>query len=1314
MKKILSLLAIDRIRRRKRVAKIFDENYYLSRYRDVIGWRRGALGHYLKHGGGEGRSPSLFFDADWYRRTNGDLPANTDALDHYMKLGEVQGRWPHPLFDPKWYLENNADVKAAAFSPLCHFISHGLREGREFSPYFSAEWYRERYPGVNARGLHPILHFLTEGASGEFDPGPHFSSQWYLLDNPDVRKAGEHPYLHFLRYGQSEGRLPRPYHAQGSDVVSREDLAAFDVSNIREVLGDDDYEPGLNSAASDLELDSAQYKLVSFDVWSTLLHRNCHPDEIKLQSARCLQLIAGTRLKPEFSKLSALYFARIEAENESSPNGDYEYRFVDAIDLWFSKVLLENVSKGDVSQFRDVLIDHEFAAELSCTRRDEVLKRFIDGICVPYIYASDFYMSSNFVSRLLNAHDVGGRWVGEYCSSDTFLNKRSGKLFERIVAEFDVDAKDILHIGDNSHSDVASAEASGLSAFHYDSPTETNRLQWYARALTSFLKDDLTPHHRRIHAILETACAEAAPETEASIDAHLFSLGVRIAPIAFSFCLSVLEDAIKQKQSKVYFFTREGIFFKSMFDAITRENPYKIKYPESSILEVSRRATFAASLERFSASELMRLWSMYRDQSPRGLALSLNLDVTVVQQAAQRHGIPFDQKVMEPWKNKAFENMMRDSELLQHAEESIVRQREMLLGYLRQEGIVPGGRQETMVVDIGWRGTIQDNIAKLLSAPVRGHYLALFRFLNNQTASGSKIGWLGDANTVGAIGIPDQVAPLEMIFNGEGGSVTGYVLADGKYTPVKQVMPGEEGVIKAIGCLQAGMLAAVPYLARYVSLHGLTAEQLRPLARDVTVGLINLPPPEISDLFVQLEHNETFGTGDFETVGGVNVWDRLHADASSRDVHYELESWLNSVRWKEGAIRQSRTLEWWSRASANTKAAVPMAMSKVLSPSVLKVTGDRLAIYAPGSLRASGGHRTIFNVTRSLAEVGFRPYIFADGIGDGVGVIEEYLAGTSARIHTSWSHSVPASVAFATIAHSAEFVRSSVDAKHKFYLVQDAEALFNPMGDAYVVAENSYAQELDHITIGNWLTHVIQTQYQAPAFPAGLGVDTDIYQLNNDVARENAICMLYQPEKPRRGNALAIAALDLVKKKMPGVKVYLYGSNDRVETPFESEQLGVISRLCELNELYNRCRAGICISLSNPSRIPFEMMAAGCIPVDVYRYNNLFDYDSDTAILAYQNAESLAAGLILAIEKNQDTAKSVRLAEIARRRTLRWENDAIVGHVLSRLEGPAKPERVAVRRSFANPPVVSVGEAGHNAEAFCAWQRKLADTAPST
>ena len=58
------------------------------------------------------------------------------------------------------------------------------------------------------------------------------------------------------------------------------------------------------------------HALFTIDVWDTILRRNCHPDEVKLFTARALLLVHGSKLRPEVRDATALLHARQLAEHD--------------------------------------------------------------------------------------------------------------------------------------------------------------------------------------------------------------------------------------------------------------------------------------------------------------------------------------------------------------------------------------------------------------------------------------------------------------------------------------------------------------------------------------------------------------------------------------------------------------------------------------------------------------------------------------------------------------------------------------------------------------------------------------------------------------------------------------------------------------------------------------------------------------------------------------------------------------------------------------------------------------------------------------
>ena len=95
--------------------------------------------------------------------------------------------------------------------------------------------------------------------------------------------------------------------------------------------------------------------------------------------------------------------------------------------------------------------------------------------------------------------------------------------------------------------------------------------------------------------------------------------------------------------------------------------------------------------------------------------------------------------------------------------------------------------------------------------------------------------------------------------------------------------------------------------------------------------------------------------------------------------------------------------------------------------------------------------------------------------------------------------------------------------------------------------------------------------------------------------RRTGICYYCRPSTPRRAHELAIATLDLFAARHPEVDIHFYGEPPG-KLPFRAIDHGFLNPK-QLNELYNRCVAGLVLSATNVSLVPHEMLASGCIPV---------------------------------------------------------------------------------------------------------------------
>lgn len=351
-----------------------------------------------------------------------------------------------------------------------------------------------------------------------------------------------------------------------------------------------------------------------------------------------------------------------------------------------------------------------------------------------------------------------------------------------------------------------------------------------------------------------------------------------------------------------------------------------------------------------------------------------------------------------------------------------------------------------------------------------------------------------------------------------------------------------------------------------------------------------------------------------------------------------------------------------------------------------------IAWLIPRLIEGSGGHRTMLQHAHALEQAGHRCPLYIEGAGDqtrAAATVEQLFGYRFASVRFGWDTIPPADLVMATIWYSAALVRDLPFPCLKGYFVQDYEAMFNPMGDAYLMAENSYRYGLIPITIGRWLKHELASRFHVPAYHFDFGADNRIYRpLNTN--REQAICFIYQSDKPRRCSRIGIEALGIVKHYRPEVKVYLYGSpvREKGNVWFEHEHLGLLN-LEDCNALYNRCALGLCLSSSNPSRIPFEMMAAGLPVVEFWRANNIYDMPSAAVSLSDQTPESLAENLLrlLADTEERDHMSRAGVAFMADR-PLQGETEQFKAIIEGILHGQ-KPLLKTIPPLYDLPPVTA-------------------------
>lgn len=251
----------------------------------------------------------------------------------------------------------------------------------------------------------------------------------------------------------------------------------------------------------------------------------------------------------------------------------------------------------------------------------------------------------------------------------------------------------------------------------------------------------------------------------------------------------------------------------------------------------------------------------------------------------------------------------------------------------------------------------------------------------------------------------------------------------------------------------------------------------------------------------------------------------------------------------------------------------------------------------------AGGHTTMFRMVAALEQAGHTCVVY---LQDQHGwEIEQHRR--TIRAWWPWVHAEVRDLAagiedahaiVATGWFSAYPVLASPAKGARCYFVQDFEPAFFPAGSESMLAEATYRFGFHGITAGRWLEGRLQREYGMSADHFDFGCDLENYGLDAtlDGARDRTgVCYYCRPSTPRRAFELAVIALDLFAARHPEVDIHLYGG-PAPKLPFRAIGHGVLTPQ-QLGALYNRCISGLSLSATNVSLVPYELLAAGCIPV---------------------------------------------------------------------------------------------------------------------
>ena len=216
-------------------------------------------------------------------------------------------------------------------------------------------------------------------------------------------------------------------------------------------------------------------------------------------------------------------------------------------------------------------------------------------------------------------------------------------------------------------------------------------------------------------------------------------------------------------------------------------------------------------------------------------------------------------------------------------------------------------------------------------------------------------------------------------------------------------------------------------------------------------------------------------------------------------------------------------------------------------------------------------------------------------------------------------------------------------AAKRFYFAQDFEPYFFAQGSDYVLAENSYRLGFHGIAAGQWLGEKLRTDFGMSCDHYDFAVDTSRYSYVNTKPRSE-IVFYARPPTPRRATEFGLLALSEVARLRPEITINLVGWDmSGYDVPFPHVNHKAVD-IARLGEIYNRCAAGLVLSLTNMSLLPMELMSSGVVPVVNDAPNTRGVFDSPDVEYVPMSPKAIAERIIAIVDRPDAVAHGARIS----------------------------------------------------------------------
>ncbi|HWY31220.1 MAG TPA: hypothetical protein VNX46_10715, partial [Candidatus Acidoferrum sp.] len=511
----------------------------------------------------------------------------------------------------------------------------------------------------------------------------------------------------------------------------------------------------------------------SFDIFDTVLTRNVgSPEAVFLCTGQIAFREGLVGMTPkEFKHL------RIEAETEARRKKDG--REVTLEDIYESLAELGGISPESVQD----LLKIELEIEDSGLRPVNVMAGEVADARVNHgtvAFLSDMYLPAKFLETKLRACGLFRDGDHLLVSADQGATKYSGKLYLEFLGNVGLKPAELLHRGDNWMSDVQMPKRLGIRTAHF----EASALNRYERILENHSEptEAVSSFFAGASRLVRLDSVSNSPRTAA-----LQAVAAGVAgPALLSYVLWVLRRAGQLRLKRIYFLARDG---QILLKLASLAAPVVGFTGELRYLYASRQSLRLPTTNMADPESLH--WSL---DDTTFLSISsflerLDLTVAGLEDVLLRHGLDpaAARENLDKAMRQKLPGLIRDAQFRRSIGRAAEERKRDLSKYLQQEGVV--GQDEFGIVDLGWNGTLQIALERLIKEekamiPV-GFYFGLSRRASEAGLEKREAFFFDEGRQTGFLKREYWVEPmLEVFCAADHGSTQRFELSNGRVIPV--------------------------------------------------------------------------------------------------------------------------------------------------------------------------------------------------------------------------------------------------------------------------------------------------------------------------------------------------------------------------------------------------------------------------------------------------------------------------------------------------------------------------------------------------